>query len=30
LQTAAEELSKALSGSDVLVQIEPASLDMEI
>lgn len=28
LQTAAEELSKALSGSDVLVQIEPISLEM--
>jgi GAF domain-containing protein len=30
LQTAAQELSKALSGSDVLVQIEPISMDMEI
>jgi GAF domain-containing protein len=30
LQAAAEELSKALSGSDVLVQIEPASMEMEM
>ncbi len=30
LQTAAQELSKALGGSDVLVQIEPISMDMEI
>ncbi|MCA2002709.1 MAG: GAF domain-containing protein, partial [Chloroflexi bacterium] len=30
LQTAAEELSKALGGSDVLVQIEPLSVEMEI
>jgi hypothetical protein len=29
LQTAAEELSKALGGSDVLVQIEPLSVEME-
>ena len=28
LQTAAEELSKALSGSDVLVQIEPISMEL--
>jgi GAF domain-containing protein len=28
LQTAAQELSKALGGSDVLVQIEPASMEM--
>ncbi len=28
LQTAAQELSKALGGSDVLVQIEPAALQM--
>lgn len=30
LQTAAEELSQALGGSDVLVQIEPLSVEMEI
>lgn len=30
LQAAAEELSKALSGSDVLVQIEPHSMEMEM
>jgi putative methionine-R-sulfoxide reductase with GAF domain len=30
LQTAAQELSKALGGSDVLVQIEPISMDMEM
>jgi GAF domain-containing protein len=30
LQTAAEELSKALSGSDVLVQLESTSMDMEM
>jgi len=30
LQTAAEELSKALGGSDVLVQIEPLSIETEI
>lgn len=30
LQAAAEELSKALSGSDVLVQIEPVSMEMEM
>ncbi|MBL8062544.1 MAG: GAF domain-containing protein [Anaerolineales bacterium] len=29
LQTAAQELSKALGGSDVLVQIEPAAMKME-
>jgi len=29
LQTAAEELSKALGGSDVLVQIEPISIELE-
>jgi len=28
LQTAAQELSKALSGSDVLVQIEPVSMEL--
>jgi len=28
LKTAAEELSKALSGSDVLVQIEPISIEL--
>jgi GAF domain-containing protein len=28
LQTAAQELSRALGGSDVLVQIEPASIEM--
>jgi GAF domain-containing protein len=30
LQTAAQELSKALGGSDVLVQIEPTASDLEI
>ena len=29
LQTAAQELSRALGGSDVLVQIEPAALKMQ-
>ena len=28
LQTAAQELSRALGGSDVLVQIEPASIEL--
>ena len=30
LQTAAQELSKALGGSDVLVQVEPTSMEMEM
>jgi GAF domain-containing protein len=30
LQTAAEELSRALGGSDVLVQIEPVSIKMDL
>ena len=30
LQTAAQELSKALGGSDVLVQIEPISIELEM
>jgi GAF domain-containing protein len=30
LQTAAQELSKALGGSDVLVQIEPSSIELQM
>lgn len=30
LQTAAQELSRALGGSDVIIQIEPASLKMDV